>query len=164
MITFEVTNYTGSEVADVLFSHVKNRHRTNRMYRNLVYLSTILDLIKLITRGYYCCYYFGVGAQGDHCTVTIYDLLCVSIWVLIIPDSSTRELSDNYQQRHLLAKQKKLGEIITRGYVGGHIVFIHTNKERKKTWMKIMNDIQSYNLCKSKLHSRNTGYLLSVIS
>jgi len=37
-------------------------------------------------------YTWGVGAQGDPCTATISDLLCVPIWFLIIPDSSTRAL------------------------------------------------------------------------
>jgi hypothetical protein len=31
----------------------------------------------------------GVGAQGDACTATISDLLCIPIWYLIIPNSST---------------------------------------------------------------------------
>jgi hypothetical protein len=39
----------------------------------------------------------GGVAQGAPSTATIYELLCVLIWVLIIPDSSTR-LSGNNQQ------------------------------------------------------------------
>jgi hypothetical protein len=35
---------------------------------------------------------FAVGAQGDPCTATVSDLLCVPIRFIIIPDSSTRAL------------------------------------------------------------------------
>jgi hypothetical protein len=37
-------------------------------------------------------YCFGVGTQGDPCTMTTVDLLHILICFLIIPDSSTRAL------------------------------------------------------------------------
>jgi hypothetical protein len=53
----------------------------------------------------------GVGAQDDPGLATISDSLCVLICFLIIIDAPTRALWKlGYQQRHLVQKQKKLGE------------------------------------------------------
>jgi hypothetical protein len=38
------------------------------------------------------CYCYEVGAQCDPCTATISDLLFITIWILIISDSSIRSL------------------------------------------------------------------------
>jgi hypothetical protein len=54
------------------------------------------------------CYCYGVGAQSDPCTETIFDLLCVPIWVLISPDSSTTALWQ--LQETSTAKQEKCHE------------------------------------------------------
>jgi hypothetical protein len=43
------------------------------------------------TNDLYSCSY-GAGTEGDPCTATMSDLLCVPFWVPAIPDSSTRAL------------------------------------------------------------------------
>jgi hypothetical protein len=39
-----------------------------------------------------CWYYCRLGAKGDPCMAIISDLLCVPIWFMIFPNSSTRTL------------------------------------------------------------------------
>jgi hypothetical protein len=51
----------------------------------------------------------GDTTQGIPHTMTIINLLCFPIWVLIIPDSPASALWSN-QQKHLVVKQEKLGE------------------------------------------------------
>jgi hypothetical protein len=55
-----------------------------------------------------CMSMSGVSAQGDPCTTTISDLLCIPIWFQIIPDSSTRALRQSLPAE---TSSSKAGEI-----------------------------------------------------
>jgi hypothetical protein len=64
-----------------------------------------------------------------------FDLLCIPIWVLIIPDSSTRTLA--ITSRHLVAKLEKVGEklqwILPVKYLFVPVGFLHM-PQNLMTW------------------------------
>jgi hypothetical protein len=65
-------------------------------------------VVSTILPGSYCYCLRGGIPHGVPYTETCIDLLCFSIWVLIIPDSSTRALWQSYQQSHLETSRRNM--------------------------------------------------------